>query len=86
MTDTVTLAQTAKELISNEAFLEALRRMENHLIDTWKTTGPLETDVREALYHQQQAIATMVSTLTDMRDEPGLYKEETLDEPTEGDQ
>ncbi len=86
MTDTITLANHAKELLVNEAFIEAVRRIDASLIDTWRTTGPRDTDERENLYFQQQALATLVATLTDMKDEPGLYADKELDETKTEDQ
>ena len=86
MIDTIALAQKAKELLENEAFKEAVRRVDNAIIDTWRNTGPREKDERESLYYQQQGLASIVGELTNMRDEPGLYEEETLDETETEDQ
>ena len=86
MTDTITLANKANELITNEAFIEAVRRIDANLVDTWRTTGPHDTDERETLYFQQQALAALVATLTDMKDEPGLYADKELDETKMEDQ
>jgi hypothetical protein len=86
MIDTITLANKAQELLSNDAFIEAVRRVETHIIDTWRNTNPLDADERECLYHQQQALASMIGNLTDMKDEPGLYEDETLDETETEDQ
>ena len=86
MTDTITLANKANELLNNEAFIEAVRRIDASLLDTWRTTSLRDTDERESLYHQQQALAALVSTLTDMRDEPGLYADKPLDETETEDQ
>ena len=86
MIDTITLANKAKELLSNEAFLEAVRRTDSTIIDTWRNSGPREKDERESLYYQQQALASIIGQLTDMKDEPGLYAEEVLDETKTEDQ
>ncbi len=86
MTDTITLANKANELLNNEAFVEAVRRIDANIIDVWRTTDTSEKTERESLYHQQQALASLVATLTDMRDEPGLYAEEKLDESKTEDQ
>ena len=86
MIDTITLASKAKELLSNDVFIEAVRRIDAHIIDTWRTTNALDHVEREALYHQQQALASLVAQLTDMKDEPGLYAEEKLDETETEDQ
>jgi len=42
MIDTITLANKASELLQNEAFVEAVRRTDNTIIDTWRQTGPRE--------------------------------------------
>ncbi len=86
MTDSIILAQKAKELLANDAFIEAVRRIDANIIDTWRTTNALDHVEREALYHQQQALASLVAQLTDMKDEPGLYEDETLDETETEDQ
>ena len=75
MIDTITLANKSGELLKNEAFLEAARRVETGIIDTWKQTGPRDKDERESLYYQQQALASVVGQLTDMKTEPDLYAE-----------
>jgi len=86
MIDTITLANKASELLANEAFIEAVRRVDSSIIDTWRQTGPREEDERESLYYQQQALASIIGSLTDMKDEPGLYAEEKLDETKTEDQ
>ena len=79
MTDSIELADKSSELLNNDAFIEAVRRTENSLIDQWKTTGPRDTDTRESIYFQQQAIAMMVSTLVDMASEPLMVDDPIVD-------
>ena len=86
MIDTITLASKAKELLSNEAFIEAVRRIDENIIDVWRVTDFNQTERRESLYHQQQALASLVAQLTDMKDEPGLHAEVPLDETETEDQ
>jgi hypothetical protein len=86
MTDITALANQASELLNNEAFVEAVRRVDTNITETWRQTGPRERDERESLYYQQQALAAIVGQLTDMRDEPSLYPEEKLDETETEDQ
>lgn len=86
MIDSITLAQKATELLNNEAFIEAVRRVDSTVIDTWRNTGPREKDERENLYHQQQALASIIGQLTDMKDEVAIHAEEKLDETETEDQ
>ncbi len=86
MTDSIILAQKAKELLTNDAFIEAVRRIDATIIDTWRVTSLDQEKERESLYYQQQALASLVAQLTDMKDEPGLYEDETLDETETEDQ
>ena len=78
--NTVTLSNKARELLNNDAFVSALQRLDDDLMNRWKVTGPEDKDIREALYFEQQGLAAVVASLTELMQEPNMLDaDETLD-------
>ena len=57
-------ASYAEQLLKNPVFKEAMRAVEDDLIRDWSDTLPTQTNEREALWSQIQALKKIEETLT----------------------
>jgi hypothetical protein len=67
-TDRNVIASEAKRLLEDPVLLLALQRMQQRLVETWKSTGTADTAAREEMYRLHWAIEELRAELQRMID------------------
>lgn len=67
--DVKIVGRNAKDLIENPAFLTSIKKLEEYYFNIWKSSKPMDSEPREAVWRELKALEAIKLKLTGMVNE-----------------